>query len=489
MVPPARVRACNRAPVDASAEIVLYWMIAARRARHNFALERAVEHAALLDKPLVVLDALRAGYRWASDRMHRFAIDGMADNAARFEATPALYYPYVEPADGAGKGLLAALASRAAVVVTDDYPAFFLPRMVSAAAARCPVLLEQVDGNGLYPMRATNRVFTTAASFRRHLQKALPDHLGARPAADPFARARLPPPIRLPAEIVARWPPASADLLRGDARALAALPIDHSVGVAPIRGGAAAAERTLARFLARGLPRYADARNDVDDSAASGLSPYLHWGHVSAHEVFERVVRREKWTPAQLSPVAHGSREGWWNASPAADAFLDELVTWREIGFNMCAHRGDYDRFRSLPDFARATLEAHARDPRPHLYTRAELEQARTADPLWNAAQRQLVREGSMHNYLRMLWGKKVIEWSRTPEEALATLIELNNKYALDGRDPNSYSGILWVFGRYDRAWGPERPVFGKVRYMNSESTRRKLHVEGYLARYGAAVR
>jgi deoxyribodipyrimidine photo-lyase len=459
-------------------------MTAARRARHNFALERAVERAALLGRPLVVLEALRVGYRWASDRLHRFALDGMADNAASLRHTPALHYPYVEPAPDAGAGLLAALAARAAVVVTDDYPAFFLPCMVRAAAARCPVLLEQVDGNGLYPMRATDRVFTTAASFRRHLQKHLREHLDTRPRADPLAGARLPAPWRLPADIAARWQPASAELLGGDPGALAALPIDHEVGVAPIRGGAAAAERALTAFLSRRLDRYDAERNDVEESAASGLSPYLHFGHLSAHEVFERVMQRARWTPAALAPVAHGGREGWWNASPGADAFLDELVTWREIGFNMCAHRDDYDRFESLPAFARATLEDHAGDARPHVYSLSELERAETHDELWNAAQRQLVRHGTIHNYLRMLWGKKVLEWSRTPEEALHALIELNNKYALDGRDPNSYSGILWIFGRYDRAWGPERPIFGKVRYMSTDNTRKKLRVGAYLTRF-----
>ena len=485
-VPELRVRPCNSAPVNPAGEHILYWMIAARRAGHSFGLQRAVERATDLGKPLVILEPLRVGYHAASDRLHRFVLDGMADNEACFADKPVLYYPYVEPSPGAGRGLLAALSARAAVVVTDDYPAFFLPRMVAAAAARSPVLVEQVDGNGLYPMRATDRVFTTAASFRRHLQKALRDHLGERPAADPLSRARLPAPPALPAAIVARWPRASAALLAGDARALAALPIDHTVGVAPLRGGAVAAEKTLATFLERGLDRYAEERSDPDADAASGLSPYLHFGHASAHRIFERLMRRAGWTVAKLAPKAHGSREGWWNASPAVDSFLDELVTWRELGFNMCSHRDDYDRFESLPAFALETLQEHAGDPRPHLYTRAQLELAETGDEVWNASQRQLVGEGRIQNYLRMLWGKKVLEWTRTPEEALSILLELNNKYALDGRDPNSYSGIFWVFGRYDRAWGPVRPIFGKVRYMSSESTTRKLRMKGYLERWGA---
>jgi deoxyribodipyrimidine photo-lyase len=163
---------------------------------------------------------------------------------------------------------------------------------------------------------------------------------------------------------------------------------------------------------------------------------------------------------------------------------LDELITWRELGFNLAWQRTDYDRYESLPDWAQSTLAKHARDRRPKLYDLAQFERAETHDPLWNAAQRQLVCEGRIHHYLRMLWGKKILEWSATPQDALAVMIELNNKYALDGRDPNSYSGVFWVLGRYDRAWGPERPIFGKIRYMSSENTTRKLHVAGYLAKY-----
>lgn len=485
-VPAIRVRARNAQPVRPDGEMVLYWMIAARRAHHNFSLQHAAARAAELGKPLVVIEALRAGYPWASDRLHRFAIEGMADNERAFAQAPALYYPYVEPTPGAGKGLIEALAARAALVVTDDYPAFFLPHMVSALASRCPVLVEDVDGNGLFPMRATDRVFTTAASFRLHLQKCLRDFLDDRPLVNPLARAHLPRLDALPAAITKRWPRASEALLAGDPAALAALPIDHGVRPSPLRGGARAASVALRSFLDQRLDRYAEDHNDPDADGASGLSPYLHWGHISAHEVFEKVTARAGWKTSMIAAKAHGRREGWWNVGEAADAFLDELCTWREIGFNMCAHREGYDRYDSLPAFALATLDEHRQDPRPHLYDRATLEAARTGDPIWNAAQRQLVREGRIHNYLRMLWGKKVLEWSRSPEEALEVLIDLNNKYALDGRDPNSYSGIFWVFGRYDRAWGPRRPIFGTVRYMSSENTRRKLHLEGYLERWGA---
>jgi deoxyribodipyrimidine photo-lyase len=171
--------------------------------------------------------------------------------------------------------------------------------------------------------------------------------------------------------------------------------------------------------------------------------------------------------------------------SREAEAFLDELVTWRELGYNRCCLTDDYGRYESLPKWALETLAEHADDRREHLYTLDEFETAATHDELWNAAQRQLIREGRLHNYLRMLWGKKILEWSPSPQQALDVLIHLNNKYAVDGRDPNSYSGIFWVLGRYDRAWGPERAVFGKVRYMSSENTRRKLRLREYLERYG----
>jgi deoxyribodipyrimidine photo-lyase len=490
-----RIRKVNGAPIRPDRGYVLYWMIAARRTRFNFALDRAVAHARELRRPLVVFEPLRCGYPWASDRLHAFVIQGMRDNARALAATRALYYPFVERSADQGKGLLKRLADDAAVVVTDDFPAFFLPRMIAAAGRALDALgvsLEAVDGNGLLPLAATERVFTTAASFRRFLHKTLPDHLNeaAFPAEDAFAGARLAAKPALPDEVLKKWPSAN-DLLDADLKnvkgmkdALADLPIDHRVGPVATRGGQSAAGRVLTEFLDDRLARYCDERNQPERDASSGLSPYLHFGHLSVHEIFSTLMTRERWTTRRLSPKAVGRREGWWGASEAAESFLDELITWREIGSNMCHLREDYDRYESLPSWAQATLKEHARDPRPHRYTLAQFEAGETHDALWNAAQHQIVREGRMHNYLRMLWGKKILEWSSSPRAALETMIHLNNKYGLDGRDPNSYSGIFWVLGRYDRAWGPERSIFGKIRYMSSENTARKLSVKKYIARY-----
>jgi deoxyribodipyrimidine photo-lyase len=484
-VPALRQRQVNRQPIRPAGEFILYWMIAARRTRANFALQHAASEAARLGRPLVILEALRCDYPYASDRLHRFVLDGMAANARALAGRPVVYHPYVEPVPGAGKGLLAAMAERACLVVTDDFPAFFLPRMVAAAGRQLPVRLTAVDGNGLLPLRAAGQPYPTAYAFRRFLQKTLPEHLAAGPVADPLARLPLIPPTPLPAAILERWPAVEPLLLYGVPELLAALPIDHSVPTVALRGGQDAANERLERFVTGKLARYAEERNHPDLDATSGLSPYLHFGHIGAHQIFRAVVAREGWVPPDLSGHSAGQRAGWWGMSPPAEAFLDQLVTWRELGFNNAAHRDDSLELTSLPDWAQQTLAAHAGDPRQYGYSLDELRAAVTHDPLWNAAQRQLLREGTLHNYLRMLWGKKILEWSPTPAAALAAMFALNDRYALDGRDPNAATGILWCLGRHDRPWGPVRPVFGSVRYMSSENTRRKVRVAEYLEKFG----
>ncbi len=486
-VPPMRIRKCNQAPLRPDANYVLYWMIASRRLRYNFALDRALEHCRALHKPLLIFEALRVDYPWASDRLHRFVLDGMAANARYCQSRRIRYLAYVEPAQGAGKGLLRALAEDACVVVTDEFPCFFLPRMVASAAQQLKILLEQVDSNGLLPLRAAERLARRAVDFRRHLQKELPAHLEHFPHSQPLAVVKLPKTPELCEKILTKWPMASDALLAGQPQALARLPIDHSVARAEMRGGQEAARNEMQQFFSRKFALYAEHRNEPDMDVASGFSPFLHFGHLSVHEVFSELAKREKWGPEKLAVGANGSREGWWNMSPAAEGFLDELITWREIGYNFASHRKDYDQYESLPEWARQTLKEHAKDEREWVYSLQEFETAATHDSLWNAAQTQLVRQGRMHNYIRMLWGKKILEWSRTPQEAAKTMIQLNNKYALDGRNPNSYSGIFWVLGRYDRPWGPERQIFGKIRYMSSQNTARKVSVEEYIGKYGGA--
>jgi deoxyribodipyrimidine photo-lyase len=486
-IPEPRVRVLGDRPLRDGA-YVLYWMVAQRRTRHSFGIQHAAWQAARCGKPLLVFEALRVDYPHASDRLHHFVLDGMADNAVSLAAAGVRYLPYVERSVGAGRGLLAALTDRACVVISDEYPCGFIPRMQAAAASRISARIELVDGNGIIPLRAPGSAFTSAHSLRRFIQRDGHPHLLTRPLADPLAKLDVTGKARLPADIARRWPSATAAELDHARAFVARLPIDHAVARAPVRGGSVAAAARLRKFIAQNLSSYADSRNHPDQDVTSGLSPYLHFGQLGAHEVVAAVLAHECWDPSKLGDYRDtlGARAGWWGVSGSAEAFLDQVVTWRELGYQHCWYTPNHLDSSSLPAWARATLDVHRRDVRPELYSLPELERAQTADPVWNASQRQLVVEGRIHNYLRMLWGKKLLEWSATPEQALERMILLNDKYALDGRDPNSYSGIFWVLGRFDRAWGPERPIFGKVRYMSSASTRRKLRLDAYLRRWQA---
>lgn len=484
-VPPLRVRGLNDIPVRQEGRWVVYWMTAFRRTRSNFALQLARDWAKQIERPLVILEALRVRYSWASERLHRFIIEGMRDNAQACGDSDVLYYPYVEPRPGVGSGLLAALAENAAVVVTDDYPCFFHPRMLQVVSRSLPASMVAVDASCLMPLAAAERTFTVAHSYRRWMQKALPQHLQQPPDENPLdgrATRTLPVLDQLPREISDRWPIAKIDALLS-VDGLRDIPIDHSVGPGAITGGAVAAARVLQRFVDQRLNSYDQDRNEPDEYGASELSPHLHFGHIGPHEVFFQVMQAAEWNPSKLQKT-NGKVNGFWGVDENTEAFLDQLCTWREIGFNMCWREPNYAHLESLPDWALKTIAAHAEDDRPVVYSLSELEQAKTHDEIWNAAQRQLVREGRIHNYMRMLWGKKILQWTPSAAEALRIMIELNNKYGLDGRDPNSYSGIFWVLGRYDRAWGPEREIFGKLRYMTSESTAKKHRLKEYLERY-----
>jgi deoxyribodipyrimidine photo-lyase len=473
----ARLRRLNAHQVATGGDYVLYWMQASRRLAHNHALDYALRCADELRKPLVVYEGLRLDYPWASRRLHRFVLEGMRDNARDARRRGLDYWPFVETPAAPARGLLARVASRAALVVTDDFPCFIVPGQSEALAARAAVPVFAVDANGVVPLSLLQPAVYAAAHLRPRIHKAFAEAWAHRAAAAPevprAARGRIDPPFE----------PWQADDL--DAF-VAGLPVDATVGpVAGTEGGAAAGRARLAAFVAERLPGYAGSRSQPAapaDGHASGLSPYLHFGHLSIEEVAAAVLG-DGWTPDELRVHNRGKREGYFSDDADVNAFLDEALTWRDVGFQWhWTRRKDTERLETaLPPWAQATLRAHAGDARAFTYSLEEWEAGATHDPLWNAAQRELRATGTIHNYLRMLWGKKVIEWSRTPEEAYATLVHLNNKYALDGRDPNSYTGILWCFGLFDRPWAPERQVLGTLRYMSSGNTAKKFRLQPYL--------
>jgi deoxyribodipyrimidine photo-lyase len=475
----ARLRRLNDQPLRTGGEYVLYWMQIYRRLERNHALDYALRCSRELGKPLVVYEGLCLRYPWASARLHAFALQGMAANHALAKERRLNYWPFVETPRESGRGLLQRLASRAAVVVTDDYPCFIVPRQSEALARATDVGVFAVDGNSVVPLSLLGAPISAAAHLRPRIHKAFaeawPHRAKARPAFDEIATKRVGAPFPT-------WtPPRDLDAF------VASLPFEERVPpVAQMPGGTSAARQRLGEFLRRRLGGYATERSQPRSPAeghASGLSPYLHFGHLSIEEVVEKALHTTgDWDVHELRLHARGKREGFFCDDADVNSFLDEALTWRDVGFQWHWHRrADTGALETaLPGWAWASLRAHASDPRAHLYSPEEWEAGATHDPLWNAAQRELVATGTIHNYLRMLWGKKVIEWSRTPDEAYRTLVHLNNKYAIDGRDPNSWTGILWCFGLFDRPWAPERKVLGVLRYMSSDNTAKKFRLEPY---------
>jgi deoxyribodipyrimidine photo-lyase len=476
----ARLRRFNDRRIAPGGEYVLYWMQAYRRLERNHALDYALRCAEEVRRPLVVYEGLRIDYPWASRRLHRFVLEGMLANAARSKDLGLNYWPFVERELGQGRGLLRRLAARAALVVTDDFPCFIVPAQTEALARKAEVPVFAVDSNSFVPLSLLGAPVQAAAHLRprihRSFAQAWPHRAAKAPEPSAAARRRVSAPFEL----------FRTDDLTG---LVDSLPLDRAVPAAPqTPGGTTAGRSRLRAFVRRRLRGYAEARSEPcgpDEGHASGLSPYLHFGQLSIEEVVETVLGTAgRWSPKELRLHNRGKREGFFCDDPDVNAFLDQAITWRDVGFNWhWSRRADAMGLETaLPPWALETLGAHARDERPFTYTVEQLEAGATHDPLWNAAQRELVATGTMHNYLRMLWGKKVLEWSRSAAEAYRTLENLNNRYALDGRDPNSYTGILWCFGLFDRPWAPERPIFGRVRYMSSQNTARKFRLERYYA-------
>lgn len=504
----ARIRYANDRPFHAKGEYVLYWAQMFRRLHSSHALDHALELAAEYGKPLVVYEALKLNYPWAAARHHAFILQGMRDNAAAARRLGLAYWPFVEtPADN-GRGLVKKLTDDAVCVVTDDYPAFIVPAHNRALADKCHVPVILVDGNSVVPLSRLGEPVAAAAHLRPRIHKLFAEEWGRRAKAEPdvpkVAKSKLKPPFE-------PW-----DAKQNVLKFVAGLPVDSSVCSVPgIEGGAVAGTAVLDEFVTDKLRRYADGRNEPNDPehvAASRLSPYLHYGHVGIEQVTAAVLG-EDWTPKRINPKTR-NKDDFFCRDANVNSFLDEAITWRDVGYHWHFARGQgaggqenkswqtktdtipLFNFETmdfspggertldvvLPDWAKTTLRKHVKDRREFLYTLEEFEAAATHDELWNAAQTELVVTGRIHNYLRMLWAKKVLEWTESAAEAYTILEHLNNKYALDGRDPNSYTGIHWCFGLFDRPWPPERPVFGSVRYMSSDNTARKFDLDGYFA-------
>ncbi len=429
---------------------VLYWMQQSQRAAGNHALEYAIDLANELGQPAIVGFGLMDDYPEANLRHYTFMLEGLRETSHALAARGiAFVLQHGPPARVALE-----LAQRASAVVCDrgylrHQKAW---RREVADAARCRVV--QVESDVIVPVEvASEKAEFAARTLRPRIQRHFEEHLVPLESAMVQQRADR---LKLPA---------SLDLRDIDTLART-LKLDRSVPPVTrfFQGGTAAAEALFRGFLADRLATYAEHRNQPQTDDVSHMSKYLHFGQISP-------------TWLALEARKHSAAAGENVAT-----FIEELLVRRELSMNFVQFRDDYDRYEGLPAWARQTLAEHRRDPRPYLYSREQLEAAETHDLYWNAAMREMRDTGYMHNYMRMYWGKKILEWTATPEEAFATALAINNRFFLDGRDANSFANIAWVFGQHDRPWG-ERPIFGKVRYMNARGLERKCDIKAYIAK------
>ena len=440
MIDPTRVHALNDRPHRDGGRYVLYWMQASQRTRFNHALEHAIGRANALRLPVTVGFGLMDDYPEANARHYAFMLQGLRDVGVGLAKRNIGFVV----ARGAPAEVALKLSRDAALVVCDRGYLRHQKQWRDHVAdeARCEVV--EVESDVVVPVEvASDKHEFAARTLRPKIQRHLPTYL------KPVTHARV--------------------RVKGDAKAqatfdLESLRLDRSVAPSTrFTGGELAARKLLRTFIASKLRGYATRRNEPSLQHTSTLAAYLHFGHISPVEIALAVS-------ASSAPKAD------------RDAYLEELIVRRELSVNFCHFNPRYDSYDGLPAWSRKTLAECRRDPREHVYTREQLDRGQTEDRYWNAAQLEMVRTGYMHNYMRMYWGKRILEWKRTPQEAYADAIYLNNRYFLCGRDPNAWANVGWLFGLHDRPWGPARPVFGLVRYMNAKGLERKFDMDAYVA-------
>jgi len=438
-----RIKLLNSQPINQKGDFVVYWMQATQRVEHNQALDYAILLANKLKQPLLVYFAITENYPEANQRHYYFMLEGLKEiQQSLAKKNIQFLIQNVSPEIG-----VCSIATNASVVVVDcGYTKTEKQwRDYVVSQIFCPMV--QVECNVVVPVAlASSKEEYSAATIRRKIKKLVTKFLVLykKPDLDKT-------------KIITDF---SFFEISDLDQAVQHLNVDKSVKqVETFNGGTSKAKRYLREFIDTKLEKYDEQRNDPTKDVSSNMSPYLHFGQISPIFVALKVLESN---------------------IPSMDAYLEQLIIRRELAFNFVFYNKNYDSFEGLPEWTQKTLTEHKNDPREYIYSLAVLEDAKTHDAYWNAAQKQMTLSGKMHGYMRMYWGKKIIEWTKNPQTAYKYMLYLNNKYELDGRDPNGYTGVAWCFGKHDRPW-KERPIFGKIRYMNANGLRRKFNIEKYV--------
>jgi len=442
MIQKERIKVLNRKEIK-KGRYVLYWMQASQRAEYNHALEYAILKANELHQPVVGFFGVTDRFPEANERHYTFMLEGLREVKRSLEKRGIkMVIRPISPEMG-----VVQLAKRASLVIVDRGYLKIQRRWRDYAAHHIDCPLIQVESDVVVPIEETSpKEEYAAATLRPKIKKKLNQFLRPLKENDPIIDSLS----------------MDFDSFQMDdvAKAISKLCIDRSVKkVSHFCGGTEEAMKLLDIFLDEKLDHFAELRNDPSLDYLSHMSPYLHFGQISPLYIVLKILKTD---------------------SSGKEAYLEELIVRRELSINFVFYNKKYDSFEAIPEWAKKTLRGHQKNRRPYIYTLEELENTKTHDPYWNAAQKEMVLKGKMHGYMRMYWGKKIIEWSRTPEEAFRAALYLNNKYELDGRDPNGFTGVAWCFGKHDRPWA-EREVFGNVRYMNEAGLKRKFDAEEYV--------
>lgn len=444
MIQPERILELNDKPV-LDRKCVLYWMQAAQRAEYNHALEYAVRLANERGKPVVAAFSLTDDFPEANERHYAFMLEGLKETQAAI-AKRSIQLVILR---GDPEQTIPKLAKQADEVVTDDGYLRIQVQWRRQIAEQCDCQVTEVTTNVIVPVEtASEKENFSAGTLRPRIHR----HLDSFLVPLKHTKSKYSSPnLKIK----------SFDISDTD-QALKKLRIDRSVKPSPLfTGGTSQAKKWLKKFIKAKLDDYAEKHNDPNLDCQSNLSLYLHFGQISPLYVALEILK---------STATKKNK----------DAFLEELIIRRELSHNFVYYNQQYDDYDALPPWVLRTLNYHTQDKREYVYTRQQFEQAQTHDPYWNAAQMEMVITGKMHNYMRMYWGKKILEWTKKPKDAFKLALYLNNKYELDGRDPNGFAGVAWCFGKHDRAWG-QRPIFGKVRYMNAAGLKRKFDADAYV--------